>query len=638
MNVVDALVVSLSLDSTAFMKGQRDALVALTGTKKAAQKETGDIEKAFAKATKAAKETAEAGKTARDNFDQARDSVLSLAAAFLGARGIKEFVADITRSDAALGRLGVSLNTSPELISAWGAAAERMGGSASATAGSFQSLSDKIQRLQTAGEALPQAFYQIEAQGGRQIELNKGLGQTFTDLAADLAKIAETDPAKANFLGRQLGIDPDTVNLMIKNGARVGQVAAGLQRLAPTPAQIKAAQDMQEAWTALQQETASLAREIWTDLSPSLVPLLHYVTEIIAAIHDLIKGHEGWGAAITAVIAIWTGAKFFSFLSNVLALKNALLGVSEASAAFSGGGLLGFLAANPWIAGLIAAGAVLAPTEANGGEDERARHGRYSGGGGSGGDRASGGSSIPGRRGTGASRADVSAPAGSTALKNLIAQHEVGTIGPNGYNVVYNHGRDLAPPKPVTDMTIAEVLDYQRRGKAIAGSPAFPVGRAQFTRTTLAGLARRNNLDINTTKLTPELQEKFFDQLIAGRHGDVNGLRQEWDSLRGVNAAVIAAAARAPAVAPAATPASRSLASTIGTLPRIPVYSAAQSAALNNIANDNRATTTSSSNEMHIGSVNVNAPNATDAHGIAGHIDGALASTVFAQLANSGPN
>ncbi|WP_188609902.1 hypothetical protein [Chelatococcus reniformis] len=152
-------------------------------------------------------------------------------------------------------------------------------------------------------------------------------------------------------------------------------------------------------------------------------------------------------------------------------------------------------------------------------------------------------------------------PAGAhTALKDLIAKREVGTTGPGGYNTVYARGRFLQPPRPITDMTIAEILAFQRQGKAIAGSPAYPVGRGQFVAKTLRAVALQNGLDLNTTKLTPELQERFMNQLIAGRGRSVGGLRGEWEGLVGVNGQTILNAyddhvrsrARSPGEKPAA--------------------------------------------------------------------------------------
>ncbi len=159
---------------------------------------------------------------------------------------------------------------------------------------------------------------------------------------------------------------------------------------------------------------------------------------------------------------------------------------------------------------------------------------------------------------------DGAVPTGAhTPLKDLIAKHETGGTGAAGYGTAYGHAEQpgskmhaLAPPKPLTDMSLSEVLAYQREMKPRAGSPAFPVGRAQWTESTLRGLTR--GMDPNT-KFTPELQEKLFDRSIAGRMGQgAQGFRNEWDSLRGVQSGEIEAAVeghrKAMAQAPAASP------------------------------------------------------------------------------------
>lgn len=126
-------------------------------------------------------------------------------------------------------------------------------------------------------------------------------------------------------------------------------------------------------------------------------------------------------------------------------------------------------------------------------------------------------------------------------LKRFIAAHEGG-----GYNVVYGHnerGGPNAPPKPITEMTIGEVLTYQHEMRAKNGTPAWPVGRGQWVESTLRRLTA--GMDPNT-KLTPEVQEHLFDRSIAGRlNQGPYGFRQEWDSLRGVSDADIAAAIQA---------------------------------------------------------------------------------------------
>jgi len=132
---------------------------------------------------------------------------------------------------------------------------------------------------------------------------------------------------------------------------------------------------------------------------------------------------------------------------------------------------------------------------------------------------------------------DVQVPTDAhTPLKDLISKHETGTTGAGGYETVYGHverGGPLAPSKPITEMSIAEVLAYQHEMKPKAGSPAFPVGRAQWVEKTLRGLTAK--MDQNT-KFTPEVQEKLFDRSIRPRLGQgPAGMRAEWDSMRSVS-------------------------------------------------------------------------------------------------------
>lgn len=64
---------------------------------------------------------------------------------------------------------------------------------------------------------------------------------------------------------------------------------------------------------------------------------------------------------------------------------------------------------------------------------------------------------------------------------------------------------------------------------------------------------------------------------------------------------------------------------------------AAASAKLSGIANDNRVTTSSTSAETHISTININAPNATDADGIAEGITDSLRRNGAATASNCGP-
>lgn len=64
--------------------------------------------------------------------------------------------------------------------------------------------------------------------------------------------------------------------------------------------------------------------------------------------------------------------------------------------------------------------------------------------------------------------------------------------GPAGYDDFYR-GSPMTPPRPITTMTIREVLQFQDRAVA-AGSKSSAAGRFQFIRSTLRELVKRGNI------------------------------------------------------------------------------------------------------------------------------------------------
>ncbi len=96
-------------------------------------------------------------------------------------------------------------------------------------------------------------------------------------------------------------------------------------------------------------------------------------------------------------------------------------------------------------------------------------------------------------------------------LLDFIAAKESG----GDYNAVYGQGSVAG----LTDMTIAQVLDYQKQLLA-QGQKSSAVGRYQFIRSTLAEEASAAGIDINKEKFTPENQDK----LILNRLKRVRGL------------------------------------------------------------------------------------------------------------------
>lgn len=150
----------------------------------------------------------------------------------------------------------------------------------------------------------------------------------------------------------------------------------------------------------------------------------------------------------------------------------------------------------------------------------------------------------------------------TTSGLNKQAKHGIGTTE---YDMVYNYGDTLAPSKPITEMTLKEVFDFQKKlinktkGKVpgtTKGTSA--VGKYQVIKTSLFGngtpekpmknsWADKLNLTADT-KYTPEVQEAIgrlalkeagYDNWLKGNKSTENlfkGISNIWASVEGSKA------------------------------------------------------------------------------------------------------
>ncbi|MCO6386253.1 hypothetical protein [Aliihoeflea sp. 40Bstr573] len=108
---------------------------------------------------------------------------------------------------------------------------------------------------------------------------------------------------------------------------------------------------------------------------------------------------------------------------------------------------------------------------------------------------------------------DRTVPAGAVILLDFVRLIEVGTEGREGYDIIYGHNQGKLP-KPVTSMTLGEIIDAQRDWTRLFKSSA--TGGYQFMRATLQGLATELGLR-GTQVLDPDLQDRLAYHLLKRR-------------------------------------------------------------------------------------------------------------------------
>ena len=112
---------------------------------------------------------------------------------------------------------------------------------------------------------------------------------------------------------------------------------------------------------------------------------------------------------------------------------------------------------------------------------------------------------------------------------------------PEGYDQVYG-GVKLAPPRPITSMTVQEVMTWQRQATKTAVSSA--AGRYQVIRETLNGVVKQGVVSLNE-RYTPAVQDRIGAYLLAQtgyRDGDssnkvLNRVSDVWAALPRVSGA-----------------------------------------------------------------------------------------------------
>lgn len=107
---------------------------------------------------------------------------------------------------------------------------------------------------------------------------------------------------------------------------------------------------------------------------------------------------------------------------------------------------------------------------------------------------------------------DRTVPRGAAILLDFIREVETGRRGREAYDVIYSHAQDKLP-KPITQMTVAELQRHQRSGWPAKSTAS---GAYQFMRATLGDLRKELRLR-DSQVFDPDLQDRLGYHLLKRR-------------------------------------------------------------------------------------------------------------------------
>ncbi|MCJ6181167.1 lytic transglycosylase domain-containing protein [Klebsiella pneumoniae] len=254
--VIDALLVTLGLDTSQFRKGQQEV--------------SDDLKKQREDAKNTAKEMAEQGKKAASFFSSIKTELLALTGVTVTAGGLMSFVKSTTSGLMELSIQAKSLGMTAKELDGVGKAAEAAGSS-------VEKISAALQGVQNAKQLAKVGVYDTPVQEAA-IRLNSLTHDSFNirddSAQTTFRKILEsarkvTDPDIRRQILQLVGID-DAINQRNQEGKFLTDVDRLTKSSGITDASTKGAKEFTAAWAELGQNLDTVKNQIYVGLIPTI--------------------------------------------------------------------------------------------------------------------------------------------------------------------------------------------------------------------------------------------------------------------------------------------------------------------------------------------------------------------------------
>lgn len=285
--VIDALLVTLGLDTSQFRKGQQEV--------------SDDLKKQREDAKNTAKEMAEQGKKAASFFSSIKTELLALTGVTVTAGGLMSFVKSTTSGLMDLSIQSKALGLSARELDGWSKSAEAAGSSAEKISASLQGFQGAIQGARV-GDYSSSIF-------GGLAQLNALTGQNFDVWGQDASSLAKTsldalrkisDPNLRRQVGLSLGFDDATLQRN-QEGKFLPDVDRLTKNSGISDESINGAKEFNSAWAELNQNLDTTKNQFYTFLIP-------YVREFNGVLRDLSEWMKSHPKEMKAGIDAFFGA------------------------------------------------------------------------------------------------------------------------------------------------------------------------------------------------------------------------------------------------------------------------------------------------------------------------------------------
>lgn len=343
--VIDALVVTLGLDSSGFKKGKKEVGEGLTETR--------------ATAEETAKNMEAAGKRAASFFGSIRTELLALVGVTLSAQGFKAFVSGMTNDLMRLGIQSSSLDISAKSLDGWERAASAAGSSAERITETLSNFQDVLTQIRTGGGQDNPLFAALAsfagATGANFDYQNDNSEVVMRKIAANWNKLNKD--AQRRF-GSMFGFDNATQGAL-SDGSLVRDAERFANISRATDDATKKALDFNRRLEEMKQNFSAAAQVLYEALIPyveKLIPLIEKVgiwitengpqieqffSDSAAEVNKVVDAVGGWQNALEILAAFVAGSWALRMLSGIGRVRGAFAPLLAAIAVVSAWDKLG---------------------------------------------------------------------------------------------------------------------------------------------------------------------------------------------------------------------------------------------------------------------------------------------------------
>lgn len=276
--VIDEFIVKLGLDPSDFNRQQKKAGEEFIKTKQTVVAGGKEIENTLGKMGVAAAE---------------------FFGAFASARALVDFAIDVVKTDAYLGRLAYSLDTTVSTLSKWRGAATLAGGSAKGITSTIEHLTDEIQNFAITGQSTVIPYFR--ALGIATVD-SRGKMRDMGDILLDVAdRIHGLDPARARAFLENMGIDQDTINILLQGKPALQAYLDEMQKIGVASNQDSAAAiKLKQSWNELSLSATALGRNMVTAVSPALLSIIEDLKTMSGLLSFIFTHKWSWDDLVKA--------------------------------------------------------------------------------------------------------------------------------------------------------------------------------------------------------------------------------------------------------------------------------------------------------------------------------------------------